>query len=90
MSKYTADEIEDTLFACLKAGDVDGIEICLRAMVGVDSARAVRLYDDLKVAVRVLPFLERVAPFEAKPCPESYGDVRCQGCDDPHCMAGKP
>jgi len=26
---------------------------------------------------------------EAAPCPESYGD-RCQGCDDPHCMAGKP
>jgi hypothetical protein len=26
---------------------------------------------------------------EAAPCPESYGYVRCQGCDDPHCMAGK-
>jgi len=58
MSKYTADEIEDTFFACLKAGDADGIEICLRAMVGVDPTRAVRLHDDLKTAVRVAPFIE--------------------------------
>ena len=58
MSKFTADEIEDTLHACLKAGDVDGIGICLRAMVGVDSARAVRLYDDLSAAGRVVPFIE--------------------------------
>jgi hypothetical protein len=58
MSKFTADEIEDTLFACLQAGDADGVEICLRAMVGADPARAVRLYDDLKTAVRVAPFIE--------------------------------
>jgi hypothetical protein len=61
MSKYTADEIEDTLFACLKAGDADGVEICLRAMVGVDPRRATRLYDDLKTAVRVAPLIKAVS-----------------------------
>ena len=27
---------------------------------------------------------------DVAPCPGSYGYVRCQGCDDPHCMEGKP
>ena len=58
MSEFTPDQIEDTFHACLQAGDVDGVETCLRAMVGADPARAVRLYDDLKIALRVAPFIE--------------------------------
>ena len=53
MSEFTADQIEDTFHACLKAGDVPGVETCLRAMVGADSNRAIRLYDDAQFVLRL-------------------------------------
>ena len=56
MSEFTADQIEDTFHACLKAGDIDGVAVALRVMTGVDPARAVELYDHLMTAVVIAPF----------------------------------
>lgn len=62
MSEFTPDEIEDIFHSCLKVGDVTGVEMCLRAMVGADPVRAVQLYDDLKFALRVASLSKHVAP----------------------------
>jgi hypothetical protein len=61
MSRYTSAQIEEIFHACLHAGDADGVETCLRAMVGADPARADQLYDDLKAALRVAPLMSALA-----------------------------
>lgn len=54
----TGDQLEQVFHAALTAGDAEGVEAALTVMVGVDPRRAERLYDDLRTAVRVAPFIE--------------------------------
>jgi hypothetical protein len=49
----TATEIEALLLACLKAGDIPGVETCLMRMVIVDPKRAALLYDTMRVGVEI-------------------------------------
>ena len=58
MRRPTADQLEAVFHAALTAGDVRGVDAALRVMVAVDPRRAATLYDDLRTAVRVAPFIE--------------------------------
>lgn len=55
----TADECEQIFHAALTAGDIPTVEAALRVMVARDPARAVALYDMLRVAVAVADAVTR-------------------------------
>jgi hypothetical protein len=56
--EFTADQLEELFHAALKAGDVEAVGHVLRALIGLDPRRAIRLHDDLKTALRVAPLIE--------------------------------
>jgi hypothetical protein len=56
--EFTADQLEELFHASLKAGDVEAVGHVLRAMIVLDPRRALRLHDDLRIALAVAPFIE--------------------------------
>jgi hypothetical protein len=58
MSEFTAEQIEEAIHKALTAGDIEAVECLLRTMLHVDPRRAVALYDAMKLAVTVAPFIK--------------------------------
>jgi hypothetical protein len=52
--EWSAEQLEQYLHAALKAGDTEGVGAALTLLSGKDPARAVRLYEDPKFALRVV------------------------------------
>ena len=48
-----ADHLEHLLHESLGRGDMQGVEASIRALLVVDTRRALRIVDDLKFALRV-------------------------------------
>lgn len=49
----TADEIEAIIPHALRAGDLEGVEACIRLLVIVDPRRAADVFDTLRLGVRL-------------------------------------
>jgi hypothetical protein len=61
ISELTADDLEVIFHAALTARDVEGVGHVLRAMLSLDPCRALRLHDDLRIALAVAPFIEETS-----------------------------
>lgn len=48
----TGENLEPVFLAALAAGDVEGVEHCIRLAVAVDPERAAKWWDELQFAVR--------------------------------------
>jgi hypothetical protein len=55
--EWTAAQLEQVFHAALEDGDTKGVEAALTLLSGKDPARAVRLYEDLTFALRVVEVL---------------------------------
>lgn len=65
----TGAELETIIGNAVKAGDMQMVEAALKRMVMVDPGRAVRVYDELKAALRVADILQPAAESPVHACP---------------------
>jgi hypothetical protein len=56
----TSAQLVAVFHAAVRAGDADGVDAALRVMVVVDPRKAVELYDALKTAVAVAPYIKEL------------------------------
>jgi predicted short-subunit dehydrogenase-like oxidoreductase (DUF2520 family) len=61
LDQISAHDLETALHNALSAGDIEAVEVFLRALLRVDPRRAIKVYDELKdplTVVRVLGLSE--------------------------------
>jgi hypothetical protein len=57
LDQISADDLETALHNALSAGDIEAVEVFLRALLSVDPRRAIKVYDELKDALTVVRVL---------------------------------
>ena len=60
MTTRYATELMAAFYLALHSGDAKGVEAALLALVGEDPRLAVQLYDALKTAVTVAPYIKEL------------------------------